>query len=226
MGGHSAPRAPRKPEGRKADGGAQETLESKRHEKDWGLRIGEKLTRSLRPAPPKSRQHRHSFVDGEATAPLLSQAERANNHTGLSTPSSEIGSTAGLFTYQTVMALICYTFLALHCEHTTRTPLACCKTDADVGCVAVAYDQVLPVFLNYPRQIPDEHNTQLPFKFSGGFGLGSDKIGTIFTVYGVACGLIQFLVFPPMCAHFGVMKCYRFACKTPASLLFRTPSSC
>ncbi len=84
--------------------------------------------------------------------------------------------------------------------------------------LAVAYDQVLPVFLNYPRQVPDEHNTQLPFKFSGGFGLNSNKIGTIFTVYGLASGLIQFLVFPPMCSYFGAMKCFRFACKDMPSL--------
>ena len=83
-----------------------------------------------------------------------------------------------------------YTFLALH---------------------SVAYDQVLPVFLNYPNQIPDETNTHLPFKFSGGFGLTSDKIGTIYTVYGVACGIIQFFLFPILCARFGVLNCYKAA---------------
>lgn len=50
------------------------------------------------------------------------------------------------------MNLIVYTCLALH---------------------AVAYDQLLPIFLHYPPQEnrgsnPDVH---LPFKFSGGFGL-------------------------------------------------------
>ena len=75
----------------------------------------------------------------------------------------------------------------------------------------MAYDQLLPVFLNYPRQKPDANNTQLPFKFASGFGLSSDKIGTIFTVYGIACGLVQFLVFPPLCARFGVLRCYRLA---------------
>jgi len=69
----------------------------------------------------------------------------------------------------------------------------------------------MPVFLNYPVQVPDSNNTKLPFKFSGGFGLTSDKIGTIFTVYGVACGLIQFLLFPPLCSRFGVVRCYRAA---------------
>jgi hypothetical protein len=95
-----------------------------------------------------------------------------------------------IFTPQTSINLLAYTFLALH---------------------AVAYDQVLPVFLNYPRVVPDETNTHLPFKFTGGFGLSSDKIGTIYTVYGIACGVVQFFLFPTLCARFGVLTCYRAA---------------
>lgn len=95
-----------------------------------------------------------------------------------------------VFTPQTSINLLAYTFLALH---------------------SVAYDQVLPVFLNYPRVTPDASNTHLPFQFTGGFGLSSDKIGTIFTVYGVACGIVQFFLFPTLCARFGVLNCYRAA---------------
>lgn len=95
-----------------------------------------------------------------------------------------------IFTTQTSINLVSYTFLALH---------------------SVAYDQVLPVFLNYPRVIPDETNSSLPFKFIGGFGLSSDKIGTIYTIYGVCCGVIQFFLFPALCARFGVLNLYRFA---------------
>lgn len=109
---------------------------------------------------------------------------------------------AEIFNKQTVINLVSYTFLALH---------------------SVAYDQVLPVFLNYPRQIPDEHNTQLPFKFSGGFGLSSDRIGSIFTVYGVACGIIQFFLFPPLCHRFGVLNCYRAAALTFPVIYLITP---
>jgi hypothetical protein len=97
---------------------------------------------------------------------------------------------ADIFTSQTVTNLISYTFLALH---------------------AVAYDQVLPVFLHHPKQVPDMHNTHLPFYFSGGFGLASDSIGSIFAVYGIACGIFQFLVFPPMCKRFGVLNCFKAA---------------
>lgn len=105
-------------------------------------------------------------------------------------------SLAEIFTPQTSINLLSYTFLALH---------------------SVAYDQVLPVFLNYPRVVPDENNTHLPFQFTGGFGLSSDKIGTIYTVYGIACGVVQFFLFPTLCARFGVLNCYRAASTSKSS---------
>lgn len=102
-----------------------------------------------------------------------------------------------VFTRQSVINLISYTFLALH---------------------SVAYDQVLPVFLNYPEHPGDNNGSQPPTHdagplsflfFSRGFGLDSGRIGTIFTLYGVVCGLIQFLVYPWLCARFGVLRCFR-----------------
>ncbi|KAK0630116.1 major facilitator superfamily domain-containing protein [Bombardia bombarda] len=177
----------------------KETHEVKRHERDWGLVLGEKLTRPFR----RSRAHkhrRHSFVDDGASAPLLANA----NLTSSDNTAVKLGrpSMKEIFTNQTIINLVSYTFLALH---------------------VVAYDQVMPVFLNYPRQIPDENNTHLPFKFSGGFGLSSDKIGTIYTVYGIACGVIQFFLFPWLCARFGVLRCFRAATMVFPVIYFLTP---
>jgi hypothetical protein len=93
-----------------------------------------------------------------------------------------------VFTRQSVINVIAYTFLALH---------------------AVAYDQLLPVFMHHTKQIPDSTNTRLPFQFSGGFGLGSGRIGTIFTLYGVLGGLVQFLIFPPVARKYGVLNCFK-----------------
>ncbi|KAL1844417.1 hypothetical protein VTK73DRAFT_2591 [Phialemonium thermophilum] len=169
----------------------KETLETKRHTKDWGLLLGEKLTRPFHRSK-RRRQHRRSFLDDEAQAPLLaegdlSSSQRRHAH-HLPPPTAK-----EILTSQTVINLVCYTFLAFH---------------------SVAFDQVLPVFLHYPEQKPDEHNTKLPFKFSGGFGLGSNSIGTIFTIYGIACGIIQFFVFPPLCSRFGVLNCFKAAVLT------------
>jgi MFS family permease len=178
--------------------GNQETLESKRHKKDWGLALGEKLTRPFH-RRKSSRQPRLSFCDAEASAPLLAGGN-ARDYMSTSTPTSSKNTRdartsvmhpptmAELFTNQTVINLVSYTFLALH---------------------SVAYDQALPVFLNYPVLDRDHADIQLPFKFAGGFGLSSDKIGSIFTLYGIACGLIQFQLFPWLCARFGVLHCFR-----------------
>ncbi|EGS18027.1 uncharacterized protein CTHT_0060410 [Thermochaetoides thermophila DSM 1495] len=180
----------------------KETLHSKRHHRDWGLVLGEKLTRPFR-ARRKSQQHhrRLSFVDDEASAPLVPQSPVST--TEPATPIEEQPVTIKeIFTPQTSLNLLCYTILAFH---------------------SVAYDQVLPVFLNYPRLPPEEAHIKLPFKFIGGFGLSSDKIGTLFTIYGVACGLVQFFLFPKLCARFGVLNVYRAACVIFPIIYFLTP---
>jgi hypothetical protein len=107
-----------------------------------------------------------------------------------------------VFTRQSVINVVAYTFLALH---------------------SVAYDQLLPIFLHHPRQVPDETNTQLPFKFSGGFGLGSGRIGTLFTMYGFVGCFIQFLVFPPTARKFGVLNCFKCCAIIFPIICFLTP---
>ncbi|KAH7635046.1 hypothetical protein SMAC4_02839 [Sordaria macrospora] len=171
----------------------RETLESRREHRDWGLVLGEKLTRPFKKRHGHHHRNtrRHSFVDDGASAPLLAQSSPPSTSTSI--VESEPPTLREIFTPQTIINLTSYTFLALH---------------------SVAFDQVLPVFLNYPHISPGDRtpdNTRLPFKFTGGFGLGSDKIGTIYTVYGIACGVVQFFLFPWFCARFGVLRCYRAA---------------
>ncbi|KAK2028875.1 major facilitator superfamily transporter [Colletotrichum zoysiae] len=183
----------------------KETLESKRHKPDWGLLLGQRLTRPFRrPRPPtyhRPNVRRTSFVDGEATAPLV--PTKLNSHSGdPEQPPAGAPSMKEVLTAQTSINLLCYTFLALH---------------------SVAYDQILPVFLNYPVQAHTPDNTRLPFQFSGGFGLSSDRIGTIFTFYGITCGVIQFFVFPPLCNHFGVLRCFRACAITFPVVYVLTP---
>lgn len=174
----------------------KETLESRRGHRDWGLVLGEKLTRPFKKRHHHHHHHRntrrHSFVDDGASAPLLAaeSSQLPSQSTSTSIVDSDPPTLREIFTPQTIINLTSYTFLALH---------------------SVAFDQVLPVFLNYPLIEHTPENTHLPFKFTGGFGLGSDKIGTIYTVYGIACGVVQFFLFPWFCARFGVLRCYRVA---------------
>ncbi|KAI1638743.1 major facilitator superfamily domain-containing protein [Biscogniauxia mediterranea] len=182
----------------------QETLQSKRHSRDWGLVLGQRITEAFREKPHRREQHprRFSFQDAEASAPLL-QVDQAAKPTQPLTQELEIKKSTPppmhmIFSRQSIVNLVAYTFLALH---------------------SVAYDQVLPVFLNYPEQEHTPSNTSLPFVFSGGFGLTSGRIGSIFTIYGIVCGLIQFLIFPPLCTHFGVLNCFK-ACVVTFPLVY------
>ncbi|TDZ20300.1 putative membrane protein [Colletotrichum orbiculare MAFF 240422] len=183
----------------------KETLESKRHTPDWGLLMGQRLTRPFRRSRALHHHHarRASFVDGEATAPLV--PTKVSSRTRPSEDAKQPVEAPGMnevFTRQTTINLVCYTFLALH---------------------SVAYDQVLPVFLSYPRIEHTPENTHLPFQFSGGFGLSPDRIGTIFTIYGITCGVIQFFLFPPLCNYFGVLRCFRACALTFPVVYILTP---
>lgn len=188
-----------------------ETLASRRSVPDWGLALGKRLRRALRRGPPPPHHHhqphshphhnqshsqsatsilgnrrRSSFVDGEATAPLVSNNKNRDQPKPEAPPSFN-----DVFTRQTVINLASYTFLAFH---------------------SVAYDQNVTVFLNYPTRDHTDAPTSLPFRFSGGFGLASGQIGTIFTLYGIACGLVQFLLYPRLVSAFGVRHCFRVCC--------------
>ncbi|KAI0861307.1 major facilitator superfamily transporter [Xylaria cubensis] len=166
----------------------KETLQSKRHTRDWGLILGERIKEAFKENPFRGQQklRRYSLQDAEASAPLLQADGSSSKATRYEKPVAP--SMSAVFTRQTVINLVAYTFLALH---------------------SVAFDQVLPVFLNYPVQEHTRENTFPPLFFSGGFGLNSGRIGTIFTLYGIMSGAIQFVLFPALCARFGVLGCFR-----------------
>lgn len=99
-------------------------------------------------------------------------------------------SNADVFNRQTVINLISYSILAFH---------------------SVAYDQNVNVLMDYEVKDPSEF--KLPFYFDTGFGMDSGQIGTVFAIYGIACSLIQFILYPPLVARFGVLRCFRICCK-------------
>ncbi|KAI8957973.1 MFS general substrate transporter [Daldinia sp. FL1419] len=172
----------------------KETLHSKRGSRDWGLALGERITNAFRKHPRRQAQRlqRHSSRDFEVSAPLLDAGSRSKAPK-VTIAESRIEKLTPLpllsvFTRQSVINLVAYTILALH---------------------SVSFDQALPVFLNYPPQEHTSENTSLPFVFSGGFGLTHSHIGTIFAGEGIISGLVQFLVFPPLCTYFGILNCYK-----------------
>jgi hypothetical protein len=159
---------------------------------------------------PHKSFRRHSTVDDESSASLLrptssgSSSETVNDtaDTKSSKPVPARPTLSEVFTNQSVINLIVNTFLALH---------------------STCYDQLLPIFMHQDRQDSDSPDIHLPLKFSGGFGISPERIGTLFTLYGVMGCFIQFLVFPPVARKYGVLNCYKACALTFPIIYFATP---
>ncbi|RDH18711.1 MFS general substrate transporter [Aspergillus niger ATCC 13496] len=71
----------------------------------------------------------------------------------------------------------------------------------------VSFDQLMPVFLSTPKSDDD---VVLPFKFTGGLGLATSKIGFMLAVQGVYSMIAQLWLFPFVVRHFGTLRVFRF----------------
>ncbi|KAF4510268.1 hypothetical protein G6O67_002169 [Ophiocordyceps sinensis] len=171
----------------------KESLPVKRDERDWGLELGSRLTRAIRRKPPRVRPGLAS-ADGEAATPDPSPKKPA--------PPGTSPKMREALTRQTVINLVTYTILSLH---------------------SLAFDQNITVFLNYPVMKHTPENTRYPFYFNGGFGLKSNKIGSIFAIYGITCGVIQFVLYPPLVKRFGILRCWQVCSVTIPFVYILTP---
>jgi hypothetical protein len=79
------------------------------------------------------------------------------------------------------------------------------------------------VFLHHPPQSLNDPNVKLPLKFAGGFGLESQRIGIIFTVFAMSSTMWQFLFFPRIARWLGVLRCLRIAILIFPFVFFVTP---
>ncbi|KAL8918669.1 MAG: hypothetical protein Q9208_007230 [Pyrenodesmia sp. 3 TL-2023] len=170
----------------------KESLETKKHRRDYGRIVGKTIMRAI----GKQKKRKHRLEDNEQSAPMLkhrriSLASTMNDQEDFRPARKPVRqeppSYREVFSRQSSINLLTYTLLALH---------------------SVAYDQLLPVFMHHPSQPnrPSDPGVHLPFIFSGGFGVDSDRIGIIFTIYGVAGTIIQFVIFPPLARHYGVLN--------------------
>ncbi|TVY23883.1 putative membrane protein [Lachnellula hyalina] len=189
----------------------RETLETKRHKTDYGREVGARLVSAFRTTFRLNRKHkkfgRHSNVNEEQSLLRPTSSAGDEQYDGnfssksVSKPPQPAPALREVFTRQSVINLIAYTLLALH---------------------SVAYDQLLPIFMHAKKQ-PHDANTQLPFKFTGGFGINHARIGVLFTAYGFVGCFIQFLVFPPMARRFGVLNCLKGCAVAFPLICFVTP---
>ena len=175
----------------------EETLETLQGRRDWGLRLGDKLVKIVKSHTMKVGELAHlrsSKTDGKSKdaerEPLLSSTNDEENvipENG--DPPPPPPSYSEVLNPQAVMNLLVYTLLALH---------------------NMGFDQLLPVYLQYPPLGSRTDQTALsilasgnPLKFAGGLGLDHLRIGLITTVYGITGMVIQFTLFPSFARRFG-----------------------
>lgn len=175
-----------------------ETLEEKKSHKDYGLVLGQCL---LKPCSRDRNRHRRAWSTDDEADPFLpgissEMSSPVAKHDAR--PTKQHSGWSEVFSRQSNINLVVYTLLAMH---------------------SVAFDQLLPIFMHFPVQSRRETWRHSPLKFSGGFGIDSNRIGLLFTVYGVFGMLIQFFVFPPFARKYGVLNCLK-ACALTFPLVY------
>lgn len=86
----------------------------------------------------------------------------------------------------------------------------------------MTFEQLFPVFLS--TQPPtDNGDSQLPFKFKGGFGLGPDSIGIILSVQGVYSIFSTLFLFPLIVRRLGTLNLFRLLAMAYFMLYLFTP---
>ncbi|GLB02908.1 hypothetical protein AtubIFM57258_006376 [Aspergillus tubingensis] len=159
-----------------------ETLAAKKHQRDYGLVVGEALTSSCTSSRKRKSESHASDAERQSLLPSTT--------THPATAAKKAKPTwAEIFTPQSRLVLLAYALMSMH---------------------AMAFDSVLPVFLHSPVQEYDGNpDMKLPFKFTGGFGIDSQTIGIYYTLIGILGMFIQFLIFPWAAHRFGVLNCLK-----------------
>jgi len=180
----------------------EETLETKQGSRDHGLVLGRKLNKFAGRCFKKTKEvlHLQSTASKSKTAeaePLLKPTTEDEENALQSTPTKPQAPPPNwrdVLNYQSNMNLLTYTLLAAH---------------------AMAFDQLLPVFMQYPPLAPDFHQSN-PLQFAGGFGLHHFRIGLLSTFYGIFGMLVQFFLFPRIARRYGILNCLKWcACVFP-----------
>ncbi|KAI9697153.1 MAG: hypothetical protein M1820_007888 [Bogoriella megaspora] len=176
----------------------RESLESRRDQYDPGVALGNKITAFFK-RQGKQLKNTIRRKESEEEEPLLKSTpsssttivdEENNDHTKEHSPkpNPKVGY-RDILTKQSILNLVVYTILATH---------------------SLGFDQLIPVYLYQERQDPSDPAVSFPFHFKGGFGVPSQTIGLLLTVYGAFAMLFQFFVFPPLARKYGVLRVYRF----------------
>ncbi|BCS23888.1 MFS transporter [Aspergillus puulaauensis] len=174
-----------------------ETLLAKRGHRDPGLVLGQVITR---PCTHRRRKASQVMVDDERT-PLLGERQPTTQ------PQKKVEvkqhTWKEVLSPQSALILLTYTLMSVH---------------------TMAFESVLPVFLHNPPQLfEDNPDVQLPFKFVGGFGMDSQRIGILYTITGIIGIVMQFYAFPAAARRFGVLNCVKASAAAFPIIYLLTP---
>ncbi|PWY72359.1 MFS transporter [Aspergillus heteromorphus CBS 117.55] len=172
----------------------EETLASKKNQRDHGLVLGRALTSCGRHRDEKTQSLGR---DDERTALLRDAPKTAKK------PAKK-PSWADVFSPQSKLILLAYSLMSMH-------------TMAFDSLLPVFLHT--PV-----QQIDGNPDVRLPFKFVGGFGdIDSQTIGTFYTLIGILGMLIQFLIFPIAAHRLGILPCLKIVVLIFPLLYLLTP---
>lgn len=133
----------------------QETLETKKDRRDYGLMLGKMLTNSCTSCGKGKKSQIFKAEDDERAALLGSNGDQAtatSNGQSRNKRTPKQPSWSQVFTPQSNLVLLAYASMAMH---------------------NMAFDSQFPVLMHYRvQQIKDNPDVQLPFRFAGGFGVG------------------------------------------------------
>ncbi|PGH10191.1 hypothetical protein AJ80_07550 [Polytolypa hystricis UAMH7299] len=184
----------------------EETLATKKHQRDCGLVLGDMLTRPCmgkRRKPVRGSKHGNR----DETTPLLGSdsvdPDMEHNVSVAKEPPTKAPKWSQILSLQSNLILLTYAALALH---------------------TLAFDALFPVFLDYPiRDIENDPAVKLPFKFVSGFGMDAQAIGILYTVNGIFGMFVQFLIFPYVAQRYGILRCLKVSSLAFPLMYFLTP---
>ncbi|PYI04177.1 permease of the major facilitator superfamily [Aspergillus sclerotiicarbonarius CBS 121057] len=186
----------------------EETHPEKKHRRDPGLALGNWLVAKVWGSPEQLSEASDAKAEltGEEyygyddvpppeyrsteNSPRLSPVKESDNLSADDDIEGQMkGEPCGVpkaFTRQVIFNIVAYGILAYH---------------------SVSFDQLMPVFLSTPKS---DEDVVLPFKFTGGLGLATKKIGFMLAVQGVYSMIAQLWLFPFVVRHFGTLRVFRF----------------
>ncbi|EEQ86558.2 MFS transporter [Blastomyces dermatitidis ER-3] len=166
----------------------QETLASKRGHQDWGLTLGKMLTRPFERRKEQKTARGIVVNEEDETTPLLTSREPQAQQGSKKSDSPNLPWSQILIP-QSNLVLLAYATMSMH---------------------TVAFDSVFTVFLNHKLQdYGNNPDVNLPFKFSGGFGIDAQQIGILYTINAIIGMLTQFFIFPRAAHRYGVLNCLK-----------------